>query len=115
VGVVGAAIGILAILSYLLLNGLSLWRRGQTLGKRVMGIAIHKLTTGDSSDCAMAPLWKLVCVRALFFPLLFLLPMAVLLSPIALLPIIDQLMIFTKNRRCLHDYASGTMVVRLIE
>ena len=98
---------LLAVASYLILNGLSLWRRGQTLGKLLMGIAIVR------PDHTAAPLWKLIFVRALFFPLLFfpLLFLAVIPS-LAMLPIIDQLPIFGKRRRCLHDLACGTVVVR---
>lgn len=98
---------LLAIASYLLLNGYGLWRTGQTLGKRVLGIAIVA-----AHDQAPTPLWKLICLRALFFPVLFLILLAATLSPLALLPVLDQIFIFGKNRRCLHDYVSGTVVVR---
>lgn len=102
---------LLAIASYLLLNGYGLWRSGQTLGKRVMGVAIvpaSPVSDGQYSR-APAPLWKLICVRALFFPLLFL----ALVPWVAALPVIDQLLILRKNRRCLHDLVCGTVVVRL--
>lgn len=67
-----------------------------------MGIAIVTTSTGES-----APFWKLVCIRALFFPLLF-----TLISPVlALLPIVDRGFVF-RNRRCVHDLAAGTSVVR---
>jgi uncharacterized RDD family membrane protein YckC len=102
---------LLAVASYMLLNGYGLWRRGQTLGKQVMGVAIVPSTAAGDGQYgrAPAPLWKLICVRALFFPLLFL----TVVPWIAALPIIDQLMIFRKNRRCLHDLVCGTVVVRL--
>ncbi len=102
---------LLAVVSYLLLNGYGLWRRGQTLGKQVMGVAIVPATGGSDGQYGRtpAPLWKLICVRALFFPLLFL----SVVPWIAALPIIDQLLIFLKPRRCLHDLVSGTVVVRL--
>ncbi len=95
---------ILAIVSYLMLNGYGLWRRGQTLGKMIMGIAIVTVHNAHR----LAPLWKLICIRALFFPLLF----VVVVPPLAALPILDQLFIFGKRRRCLHDLAAGTIVVR---
>ncbi len=98
---------LLAIASYLLLNGYGLWRHGQTLGKRIMGIAI--VTTNHQTP---APLWKLICLRALFFPVLFLGLLSAALSPLALLPILDQVFIFGNDRRCLHDYLSGTTVIR---
>ena len=94
----------LAIASYLLLNGVSLWRRGQTLGKALLGISVR-----SAEDPANpAPFWKLVAVRAWFFALLF----VVIVPWFALLPLVDQLLIFRKNRRCLHDLVAGTIVVR---
>lgn len=102
---------LLAVVSYLLLNGYGLWRSGQTLGKRVMGVAIVPASPVRDGRYgrAPAPLWKLICVRALFFPLLFL----SVVPWIAALPIVDQLLIFRKSRRCLHDVVCGTVVVRL--
>lgn len=102
---------LLAVVSYLLLNGYGLWRHGQTLGKQVMGVAIVPAAGGSDGryNRTPAPLWKLICVRALFFPLLFL----SVVPWIAALPIIDQLLIFLKSRRCLHDLVCGTVVVRL--
>jgi uncharacterized RDD family membrane protein YckC len=102
---------LLAVVSYLLLNGYGLWRSGQTLGKRVMGVAIVPAVEVSDGQYGRtpAPLWKLICIRALFFPLLF----VAVVPWIAALPIIDQLLIFLKSRRCLHDLASGTVVVRL--
>ena len=94
---------VLAVVSYLILNGYWLFTRGQTVGKRVMKVAMVATSTGER-----AAFWKLVCVRALFFPLLF-----VVISPVlALLPIVDQGFVFRKNRRCVHDLAAGTSVVR---
>ena len=114
---------LIAVLSYVLLNGYTLWRSGQTLGKKVMGIAMLSAAKAKSAADANsvadankgrdsqtpAPLWKLICIRALFFPLLF----ATVVPWVAALPIIDQLFIFRKQRRCLHDLAAGTVVVRL--
>lgn len=111
---------LLAVVSYLILNGYTLWRRGQTLGKWALGIAIVAasghipeggMTVDDEGKSAYvpAPLWKLICIRALFFPLLFL----TVVPWITLLPILDQALIFGKRRRCLHDFVAGTIVVRV--
>ena len=95
---------LLAVLSYLILNGYWLFTRGQTVGKRLMKVAIVASASGER-----AAFWKLVCIRALFFPLLF-----VVISPVlALLPIVDQGFVFRKNRRCVHDLAAGTSVVKV--
>jgi uncharacterized RDD family membrane protein YckC len=102
---------LLAVASYLILNGYGLWRRGQTVGKMVMRIAIVRAdgVLNPQPGSSPAPLWKLICIRALFFPLMF----AVVVPPYALLPIIDQLFVFGKRRRCLHDLVAGTVVVRV--
>ena len=111
----------LSIVAYLLLNGISLWRHGQTLGKRLLKIALaqpNKMDTG-SGNTKVPALWRLVCLRALFFPILFFIPFLVLAPPftafwiISAIACVDQLFIFTKNRRTLHDLLSGTIVVKV--
>ena len=95
---------LLAIASYLLLNGRLLLKRGQTIGKWLLGIAITQSNTDKP-----ASFWNLVLLRAWFFPLLFL----ALIPPLTLLPLADLLMIFTKQRRCGHDWLCRTQVVRV--
>lgn len=114
VGLMILWIFLLAVVSYLVLNGYTLWRRGQTLGKLALGVAIVPAQVGSSGAAEKqgydpAPLWKLICIRALFFPLLF----VAVVPWYALLPLIDQLFIFGKQRRCLHDLVAGTVVVRV--
>lgn len=106
---------LLAIASYLLLNGYLLWHRGQTLGKALLGIAVIRAPadlTGlpdGTFEFVPAAFWKLVCIRALFFPLLF----VGIVPYFTILPLLDQLFIFGRQRRCLHDWISGTLVVRV--
>jgi uncharacterized RDD family membrane protein YckC len=94
---------LLGLASYLLLNLWLLWRHGQTVGKALLSIAIVDAKTG-----AQPPLWRLF-VRGLFFPTLY---MIVLVPYIALIPVIDQALVFRKDRRCVHDWVSRTAVVR---
>jgi len=106
---------LLGIASYLLLNGYLLWHRGQTLGKALLGIAVVRAPaylTGlpdGTFEFVPATFWKLVCIRALFFPLLF----VGIVPYFTILPLLDQLFIFGRQRRCLHDWISGTLVVRV--
>lgn len=93
---------LLGLSSYLLLNGWLLWQRGQTIGKAVMGIAIV-----GNADGARLPLWKLLLARGPFFLATY----AIVLGPLALLPVLDCAFIFRKDRRCLHDLVSGSRVV----
>ena len=92
----------LGVVSYLILNVWLLWQRGQTVGKAIMRIAIVSTKSGNK-----APFWRLE-IRALFFPTLYLVvwPLA------AAFPLIDQVLIFGKRRRCVHDYVCGTSVVK---
>jgi len=92
----------LGVVSYLILNVWLLWQRGQTVGKAIMRIAIVSTKSGNK-----APFWRLA-IRALFFPTLYLVvwPLA------AAFPLIDQVLIFGKRRRCVHDYVCGTSVVK---
>ena len=95
---------LLGVTGYLIVNGWLLYARGQTIGKAVMGLMI--VSNGTSEQ---APFWKLVIIRPLFFPALYL----VVVFPLTLIAVIDQVFIFGKQRRCLHDLLSGTSVVFL--
>ena len=101
---------LLAILSYLLLNGYTLWRRGQTLGKYLLGIMIAPAAMLRQPGLAArpAPLWKLILVRAWFFAFLF----VSVIPTFAWLPLLDHLFILRKDRRCLHDLITGTVVIQ---
>jgi uncharacterized RDD family membrane protein YckC len=92
----------LGLASYLLLNLWLLWTRGQTVGKAMMGIM-----TVDAKSGERVPIWRLF-IRGLFFPTLY---MIVLVPYIALIPVVDQALIFRKDRRCVHDWICRTAVV----
>jgi len=92
----------IGVIAYVALNGWLLHTRGQTVGKAIMGLLIVDNISGEK-----APLWKLLLLRMWFFPLLLLLG----IMPYGIIPIIDQAMIFTPSRRCLHDRLCGTRVI----
>lgn len=96
----------LGVVGYLLLNGWLLHRRGQTLGKMVTGIMIVDAGSGEKASW-----WRLVFIRALFFPLLYLPLLFSFVGMWALLPLIDQALVLRPDRRCLHDLIAGTAVV----
>ena len=102
-----------AVGSYLVLNAYTLWRFGQTVGKRIMRIAIvsSKDMGGDEIlfELQSVPLRRLLLLRAPFFALLF----VAIIPPLLLLPVFDLLFIFGGSRRCLHDWLSGTVVVSM--
>ena len=94
---------LLGVTAYLLVNGVLLWRYGQTLGKRLC-----KIKVVDHNSGQLPTFWKLIVLRAPFFPLLH-------SSLIGLwyLPAIDLLSGLRKDRRCLHDWICGTSVVNV--
>jgi uncharacterized RDD family membrane protein YckC len=89
------SIPLLAIASYLLLNGWLLLQRGQSMGKAALGIMIV------DSRSQQAPLFGWLLLRALFFPLLYFGPLA----------LIDLVWILGSQRRCLHDLVCRTRVI----
>jgi uncharacterized RDD family membrane protein YckC len=79
-------------------EGLMLSKRGQTVGKRAMKI---KVVMVDGSNITPGAAWK----RALFRNII-----GVISNN--LLTIIDNLFIFGKGRRTLHDRVGGTIVIK---
>jgi uncharacterized RDD family membrane protein YckC len=89
-------------LIFFALHGLSLYQRGQTVGKRIMGIAIVTLSNQKPA----------------FFPLIaqryisqWLVVMVPVIGPI--LRVVDILLIFREDKRCLHDVIAKTKVIDL--
>ncbi|PTO96652.1 hypothetical protein CWO08_07310 [Vibrio sp. 10N.286.48.B8] len=87
-------------LMFLLVHGYLLNKKGQTIGKHLMEIAIVDM------EGKPIGLYKIVGKRMI--------PM----TPFTIIPItghlismLDSLFIFRKNRRCLHDLIAGTQVV----
>lgn len=105
---VNKSAGLIAILlmgvvfiGLLVVNLVMLHRHGQTLGKRIVGIRILRI---DGSRCE---LWRIIVLRVIASGLLQAIPF---IGWIFFL--VDSLMIFGDERRCLHDIFADTMVVR---
>lgn len=88
----------LAVLANLVLLSV----RGQTLGKLLVGIQIVR-----QSDGSRAGFIKAVLLRGVVFGFI---GMIGLVGPVLLL--VDVLLIFRRDRRCLHDLVADTCVVR---
>lgn len=100
-GAVVAVIAVAALLGLIGLNIAWLYRYGQTIAKRWMGIKIVR-SSGERCE-----LWRIIFLRVL--PLNF-------LSAIPLIgyvvPIVDGLFIFRADYRCVHDLLADTIVVK---
>ena len=94
---------LLGVVGYLLVNGMLLFRSGQTLGKWLLKIRIVDYRSGET-----APFWKLLAFRAPFFPLLH----GALIGYWYLL-LLDAVFALRADRRCLHDILCGTKVISI--
>ena len=101
---VSSLIGLVGgLLWYLMVNGYLLATRGQTVGKLAAGTRIVDVETNE-----LVPLWPL------FFKRVFAVEVIVAIPAIGgLFGLVDVLMIFRENRRCLHDNFAGTHVIKV--
>jgi len=90
----------LGVALYVAMQIWPLHRSGQTWGKRLLSIRIVDLS-GEKP-----PLWRLLILRYLIFKAFAAIP-----AVGALLNLLDVLLIFRQDRRCLHDLIAGTRVV----
>lgn len=92
----------IAIVCYLILNGYLLLYYGQTIGKRIMGIAIATM------EQELPSLNQSFVIRFLLFTLVGLLPLLGMI-----ITLMDWLSITREDKRCLHDILAGTKVIHV--
>lgn len=92
---------VVGFVSFILINLYLLNHYGQTIGKRLLGIRIANL------DGEKTPGNKIIFAR--YLPIEAIAQIPLIGGFIAL---IDVLMIFGSERRCLHDQIAGTIVVK---
>ena len=115
IGFAVLCVALLALLLYVGFSLYSLYRTGQCISKKMLGMKIVNV------DGSRAPLWKIVLLRN---GILFLLNVlggiiyrlypleTVFIIPVYGVFLIDALLIFRKDRRTLHDRFAGTIVVK---
>lgn len=91
-------LGALAALILIIIQLVMVTRRGQTLGKRLIGIRIVLKDTLQNGGFVVN-----LVKRGLLNGLLSLIPGYFL---------VDSLCVFRKDRRCLHDMIAGTIVIQ---
>jgi len=104
------AMSLLGMAVMLALNGYLLFTRGQSIGKMLTKIQIVDARNGE----------LLPFLRVYVYRYLWMLPVVVVAAIIPgtvddllvnVVALVDALMIFTADRRCLHDYIAGSKVV----
>jgi len=91
-------LGVLASLGLLIYQLVLVTKRGQTIGKRLVGTRIVRKDTLENGGFVINVLWRgflngLFCLIPLYF-------------------IADCLFVFRDDRRCIHDILAGTLVVQ---
>jgi uncharacterized RDD family membrane protein YckC len=99
--IIGVVIMLLTMLAILLINIRLLRLYGQTIGKRMLDIRVVR---SDGGPCDVG---RYIVARWLPINIIGVIP---LLGPLTRL--IDVLMIFGADRRCLHDLIADTIVVK---
>lgn len=97
-----AALGGFAALALVVCNFVLLYRDGQTIGKKLLGI---KIVRSDGDRVGLA---RIIFMRWLPVGLLGAIP---LLGPV--ISLTDALLIFRDSRLCLHDQIADTIVVKV--
>lgn len=96
---------LLFVVSYVLLNGYLLISHGQTIGKRLLGLAITHANTGEQLS-----VWRLL-VRAYGVVLMgMVLGMFLGLSALLVFLLLSVISVFGRAQRCLHDFLAGSVV-----
>jgi len=96
----GIGVGALLFLGVVAWNCVLLHRRGQTIAKKLLGIRVVRK---DGSRCGLA---RIFFARYLPVTLLGMVPFVG-----GLVSLVDALLIFRDDRRCLHDEIADTIVV----
>ena len=94
---------VLGLACFIIVHGYLLAKHGQTVGKRLVGTRIVRNT-----DESLLTLGHLILLR-------YLLIQAITQVPIAggIFVLLDCLLIFRKDKRCIHDLIAGTKVINV--
>ena len=92
---------LLSFIAVIMIQGKLLIRDGQTIGKKIIGIKIINAYT-----LGKVKWFNIIFIRWIFFEILSVLPYGTIIV------LTDALFIFRKNRKCIHDMLSGTVVAQ---
>ena len=90
---------VLSFFSVIFIQARLLVRDGQTIGKKIIGIKII-----NAFNLGKVKLINIIFIRWIFFEILSVLPFGTIIV------LADVVFIFRKDRRCLHNMLSGTVV-----
>lgn len=94
------ALLVAAIVAIIAINAVGIYRNGQTIGKRLLGIRVVR-SNGERVDFA-----RYVFLRWLAIAILGVIPLIG-----SFISLLDALLIFRDNHKCLHDDFADTIVI----
>jgi uncharacterized RDD family membrane protein YckC len=94
-------VGVLIVLVLIAITTVLVYRNGQTIAKKLLGIKVAR------TDGSRASLGRIFWLRYLISAVIMYLPYVG-----GLYALIDSCMIFGEQRRCCHDYIADTIVIR---
>ena len=105
IAIYAVAPAVLLVAAHIIVTIVLVHRNAQTIGKKLVGI---KVARKDGSRASLARIfWLRNVVNALVGMVLLVVPFLG-----GFYSIIDSLMIFGEQRRCIHDYIADTIVIR---
>ena len=96
--VLAGLFGLVLGLAYLAIQVWMLVQSGQTIGKKMMGVRIVQRNTGRNGGFVPNVLLRGV--------------VSAILGAVPFYSLVDPLMIFRDDRRCIHDMLAGTVVIK---
>jgi uncharacterized RDD family membrane protein YckC len=94
-------VGMLIVVALIVITTVLVYRNGQTIGKKLVGIKVAR------TDGSRASLARIFWLRYLLNTMIMYVPFLG-----ALYALVDACMIFCEQRRCCHDYIADTIVIR---
>ncbi len=104
------AMSLLGWVVFLVFNGYLLAARGQTIGKAALSIQIVDFESGRLLPFVRVYVYRYLWTLPLVLVVIFI-PGGLDNSLISFVILVDILMIFRRDRRCLHDLIAGSKVV----
>ncbi len=100
-----AGLYLMALVAIISIQVISLSKTGRSIGKKVMSLKVVRIVP-KTNESDYDRFVNYVFLRELVNGIVSIIPIYWL---------IDTLLIFRKDRRCLHDFMAGTWVVRAVE
>lgn len=101
------------IVLYIVLNSYLFKRYGQSIGKRMMGIAIVSFKNGQLLSLSKIINYRYLPIWLIGIASLYSIELGIIGVMLHFISMLDKIYIFRPERRTLHDYIAGTKVINV--